>query len=115
MPTAIPCSSRKDQDEEEAVIGSMLFGFAPSRTSGAGSSGVNVPVPQLGRFGRPSGGRPRQAVAQRARRLRGWLREAWRRHRSRHCLARMDGYLLKDIGLSYGDAEAEMNKPFWVE
>jgi uncharacterized protein YjiS (DUF1127 family) len=42
------------------------------------------------------------------------LRAAWRRHRSRLCLAELDAYLLKDIGVSYAEAEAEANKPFWL-
>jgi uncharacterized protein YjiS (DUF1127 family) len=46
--------------------------------------------------------------------LRGVLRAAWRRHRARQCLLGMNAYLLKDIGMSFADAEAEGNKPFWV-
>jgi uncharacterized protein YjiS (DUF1127 family) len=42
------------------------------------------------------------------------LRSAWRRHRTRGCLADLDAHLLKDIGVSYAEAEAEANKPFWV-
>jgi uncharacterized protein YjiS (DUF1127 family) len=42
------------------------------------------------------------------------LHAAWHRHRTRHCLAELDAYLLKDIGVSYAEAEAEANKPFWV-
>ena len=42
------------------------------------------------------------------------LRAAWRRHRTRRCLAELDAYLLKDIGLTHAAAEAEANKPFWV-
>ena len=37
----------------------------------------------------------------------------YRRHRSRAALARLDGYMLKDIGVSFVDAEHEANKPFW--
>jgi uncharacterized protein YjiS (DUF1127 family) len=37
----------------------------------------------------------------------------WRRHRSRQRIARLDASLLKDIGVSYAEAEAEANKPFW--
>src|SRR5208337_2293476 len=44
---------------------------------------------------------------------RRWLTEAWRRHRSRQLLAHMDADALRDIGVSYADAEAEANKPFW--
>lgn len=42
------------------------------------------------------------------------LRAAWHRHRTRTCLADLDAYLLKDIGVSFAEAEAEANKPFWV-
>jgi uncharacterized protein YjiS (DUF1127 family) len=42
------------------------------------------------------------------------LYAAWRRHRTRSCLADLDAHLLKDIGVSYAEAEAEANKPFWV-
>ena len=41
------------------------------------------------------------------------LRAAWRRHRSRQNIARLDGHMLKDIGVSFAEAEAEANKPFW--
>lgn len=41
------------------------------------------------------------------------LRLAWRRYRSRQRIAELDGYLLKDIGVTFAEAEAEANKPFW--
>ena len=41
---------------------------------------------------------------------------AWRqRLRDRHDLARLDNHLLRDIGLSHGHREREVNKPFWRE
>lgn len=43
------------------------------------------------------------------------VRAAWRRYRSRQRIADLDGYLLKDIGVSFAEAEAEANKPFWRE
>jgi uncharacterized protein YjiS (DUF1127 family) len=43
------------------------------------------------------------------------VRAAWRRYRTRQNIARLNGYLLKDIGVSFADAEAEANKPFWRE
>jgi uncharacterized protein YjiS (DUF1127 family) len=46
--------------------------------------------------------------------LAGAVRTAWRRRRTRHAIAGLDRYLLKDIGVSYAEAEAEANKPFWV-
>ena len=41
------------------------------------------------------------------------IRAAWRRYRSRQRIAHLDGHLLKDIGVSFAEAEAEANKPFW--
>jgi len=41
------------------------------------------------------------------------LRAAWQRQRSRHRLARLDAHALRDIGVTYAEAEAEANKPFW--
>jgi uncharacterized protein YjiS (DUF1127 family) len=43
------------------------------------------------------------------------VRTAWRRYRSRQRIADLDDHLLKDIGVSVSDAEAEANKPFWQE
>ena len=40
---------------------------------------------------------------------------AYRRHRSRVALAGLDAHLLKDIGVSFAEAEHEANKPFWCE
>ena len=44
---------------------------------------------------------------------RAQLRAAWRRYRSRQRIADLDAYLLKDIGVSFAEAEAEANRPFW--
>ncbi len=43
----------------------------------------------------------------------GEIRAAWRRYRSRQRIADLDGHLLKDIGVSFAEAETEANKPFW--
>ena len=46
----------------------------------------------------------------------GWRRSlavAWRRQRSRRRIAHLDAHALKDIGVSYAEAEAEANRPFW--
>jgi uncharacterized protein YjiS (DUF1127 family) len=37
----------------------------------------------------------------------------WRRFRSRQRIAELDSHMLKDIGVSFAEAEAEANKPFW--
>jgi uncharacterized protein YjiS (DUF1127 family) len=44
----------------------------------------------------------------------GAVRAAWRRHRTRRAISGLDRFLLKDIGVSYAEAEAEANKPFWI-
>ena len=41
------------------------------------------------------------------------MRATWRRYRSRQRIAMLDGHQLKDIGVSYAEAEEEANKPFW--
>jgi uncharacterized protein YjiS (DUF1127 family) len=41
------------------------------------------------------------------------LRSAWRRYRSRQRIAQLDSHMLKDIGVSFAEAEAEANKPLW--
>jgi len=41
------------------------------------------------------------------------LRSAWRRHHSRRRIPHLDSHLLKDIGVSFAEAEMEANKPFW--
>jgi uncharacterized protein YjiS (DUF1127 family) len=43
----------------------------------------------------------------------GMARRLWRRHRSRIELAHMNEHMLKDIGVTYAEAEREVNKPFW--
>ncbi len=45
--------------------------------------------------------------------IRGRVQAAWRRHRSRMALAQLDGHLLRDIGVTFAEAENEANKPFW--
>ena len=37
----------------------------------------------------------------------------WQRHRSRQRIAELDAQALKDIGVSFAEAETEANKPFW--
>jgi len=41
------------------------------------------------------------------------IRKAWGRYRTRQRIAYLDSHLLQDIGVSFADAEAEANKPFW--
>jgi uncharacterized protein YjiS (DUF1127 family) len=42
------------------------------------------------------------------------LRTAWRRHQTRQHIRELDAHALKDIGVTYADAEAEANKRFWM-
>jgi uncharacterized protein YjiS (DUF1127 family) len=66
-------------------------------------------------FGAPARLRPQQSSLRP--RLPSWapIRSAWRRYRSRQSISTLDGHLLKDIGVSFAEAEAEANKPFWRE
>jgi uncharacterized protein YjiS (DUF1127 family) len=43
-----------------------------------------------------------------------WLQEWRRRHRSRTSLSELNDRMLKDIGVTYAEAEHEANKPFWL-
>ena len=44
----------------------------------------------------------------------GWQLKVWdRRHRQRQQLRELDPALLRDIGVSDAEAEAEAAKPFW--
>jgi uncharacterized protein YjiS (DUF1127 family) len=45
--------------------------------------------------------------------FRARIRAVWRRYRSRQRIADLDGHLLKDIGVSFAEAETEANKRFW--
>jgi uncharacterized protein YjiS (DUF1127 family) len=40
-------------------------------------------------------------------------RAAWRRYRTRQRIAQLDSHALRDIGVSFAEAEAEANKWFW--
>ncbi|HET8997827.1 MAG TPA: DUF1127 domain-containing protein [Acetobacteraceae bacterium] len=67
-------------------------------------------IPGMAGFGAGRSGWPVQTGPQG---LGAWLRAAWRRHRSRQQIARLDAQTLRDIGVSYAEAENEANKPFW--
>ncbi|MGH7044143.1 MAG: DUF1127 domain-containing protein [Acetobacteraceae bacterium] len=41
------------------------------------------------------------------------LRAAWRRQRSRARIVHLNAHLLRDIGVSFAEAEHEANKSFW--
>ena len=42
------------------------------------------------------------------------LREWRRRRRSRASISRLDARMLKDIGVTYVEAQHEASKPFWL-
>ena len=60
---------------------------------------------------RETGGRPRRHIRGGA--VLPWLWEAWRRRRSRTWLSQLDEHMLRDIGITWSEAEREINKPFW--
>lgn len=84
-------------------------------------SGSSMIAPFLAAPGQPAiPGRPAVQTVPSPRQKRPWRVEAWayvkaayRRHRSRHLLTQLDAHLLKDIGVTFVDAETEANKPFW--
>lgn len=57
----------------------------------------------------PGGTPPRGLV----RRAIAWVGDALERRRSRHLLLLLEPRLLRDIGLSPGEAVTEAEKPFW--
>ena len=68
--------------------------------------------------GRPIGARHSgawRAVDGIAGRIGGTIRLWLRRRRQRRELLRLDDRMLRDIGLTRGDAEFLINKPFWRE
>jgi len=68
---------------------------------------------EMDRF--PWDGRPRGRQSRSAAGPSIWQRAGvmWQRQRSRQRIARLDADMLKDIGISFSEAEAEANKPFW--
>lgn len=69
-----------------------------------------IPRRRISRLPHPRGRRAKSGVA--GRMLTRW-REWRRRARDRAELAGLDDRMLKDIGLTRGDAEFLSNKPFW--
>ena len=85
--------------------------LARSMSGVAGSTAVE---PRRAQFGLPDAGFPASTGGPRRPGFLALLRAAWRRHQTRRCLAELDAATLKDIGISYAEAEAEANKPFWI-
>ncbi len=77
---------------------------------GATRAAVRAEMDRFPWDGRPSRHQPRTASGPSV-----WQRAGtmWQRHRSRQRIAELDADMLKDIGVSFSEAEAEANKPFW--
>ena len=72
---------------------------------------------QVIQFGKPAGvARGRRAGRRTNVLLRGVLAvEQWsERHRQRRALLELSDHVLKDIGISRGEAEREGRRPFWM-
>jgi uncharacterized protein YjiS (DUF1127 family) len=89
-----PCHLERPGTQEEAAVSNRLLTTEFKRI---------LPTDWLAVRDRP------------ARAVLSWngVRAAWRRYRSRQGIAQLDSHLLKDIGVSFAEAEAEANKPFW--
>lgn len=61
----------------------------------------------------PAAVAPRRGRGQKTRSFRVQVREFWRRYRTRVAISGLDAHLLRDIGVTYAEAEQEANKPFW--
>jgi uncharacterized protein YjiS (DUF1127 family) len=59
--------------------------------------------------------RRRRPVPARRHAVGHWLREMRRRRRSRQAITGLDERMLKDIGVSFAEAEFEANKVFWQQ
>ncbi len=62
---------------------------------------------------RPRPERPRRTPSPLVSRVWTHMQEAWRRYRSRQAITGLNARMLKDIGVSYAEAEFEANKAFW--
>ncbi|MDE2580241.1 MAG: DUF1127 domain-containing protein [Rhodospirillales bacterium] len=82
-------------------IAAFLASDAPSPPHGGAWA---LPLPRRGRAPRIASWFGRVVAA---------LSAAWRRQRSRARIAGLDAGLLKDIGVTFAEAEHEANKPFW--
>jgi len=104
------------------VVLSLARPWQPATAAHAVARSIVAEPPRAPWFGVPgmrgdaSPGEPPRASPGAQPRADLWatLRAAWRRQRTRRCLVELDARTLKDIGVSYAEAEAEANKPFWV-
>lgn len=101
-------------DRSLAILAPPLPWLRRLRMSPLGVAPSAGPEQQGTRLGLPDfGGAPWPRSPGRSK-LRTVLQAAWRRQRTRRYLAGLDAHALKDIGVSYAEAEAEANKPFWA-
>jgi uncharacterized protein YjiS (DUF1127 family) len=68
---------------------------------------------EMDRFPWDGGSRRRQTPRATGPSIRQRASAMWQRHRSRQRISQLDADALKDIGVSFTEAEAEANKPFW--
>lgn len=61
----------------------------------------------------PAAVAPRRGRGQKTHAFLARAKEFWRRYRTRVAIANLDPHLLRDIGVTYAEAEHEANKPFW--
>ena len=95
-----------DWTARTTILARRTTSSVPGWQTGGGLSGAWNP-------GLGSGPLPRDPTGPRLGGLGRWVVEAYRRRRSRQAITELDAFLLKDIGVSYAEAEHEANKPFW--
>ncbi len=84
-----------------------------SMTTAARSNATEAHAAAIAIIPRNASAHTRHSLAQVIRRLVAILRRWHRRYTSRQQLARCDAWLLRDIGISPGEALHEADKPFW--
>ncbi|MDE2514419.1 MAG: DUF1127 domain-containing protein [Rhodospirillales bacterium] len=101
------------------ALSASLF-FAPIRALPAlrarlatPQGGLGLPPRRPAGFALGEAPRPRRQGWAAGVAARNWLAAAWRRHRSRQFIGQLDPHLLRDIGVTYAEAEHEANRPFW--
>lgn len=80
---------------------------------GLSRGGLRLPPRRPAGFALGEAPRPHRHAGAAYGAARHWLAAAWRRHRSRQFIAQLDPHMLRDIGVTYAEAEHEANRPFW--